>query len=347
MTNRTRKILPLAVFAAAFILLLAIFLWNREHPTTPTTEPMQSETPPVQQRVAEQPVLPPPAPVPTPQAETAAPPQAEQAQPEEAREIDEDSVFTFGFLADVASTLSKHYQPAGTGSPARKAGTTTATFKRMNMTYGLGLHALNINSDDIREARSGVLDHLFTPGIVRALHETYADYFVDLLVAEGLDTTKNFADDGERTMNEREVADMLLVYAPILRQTASVFQAIAGQPETMRATARYQQAAARVEAANARFQEALVAGSADTGKASAELKAAITNRERIRSAVITAIEKTCKGCSDPNETFYIAQWVQRRIQNHPERLEVVAESAKALDDLADRLTARAGKLQSS
>ncbi|MDD4951722.1 MAG: hypothetical protein PHV85_04160 [Desulfovibrionaceae bacterium] len=350
MARRPSILLPLAVFVAVFVAVLAFFVWRSERRQAELVDqPAAVQEAPAQQAPAKgevfrvEPAGPEPESAPSAGLERPAEPGPKAEGP---RVVVEDKVVGFSFLNHVARFAVERYCPAGPG----EKGPIGAGFRALNMACGSDLAGLSFEGDDIRKARQMVLDYLFRPETLKAVYASYADLFLDDLAAAAEETEKTLADaqgvETRRVMNPAEVADMLRLYADKLDSWAEVFRTLARNPDIVRSVARYHQAARAVEAANSEYQERLSQAQDLAGEHTAEsgqrLKQAIVKRERIRAGVVSALKDPKKTCAEPdNGLFYMAQWAYRRTGAEPEDLNTLDTASTLMADLADRMRARA------
>ena len=280
------------------------------------------------------------------QTDTTAKIEKEDKQPApQVIEVEEDSIVTFSFVESLAEYLLKNFQPQDVnGKPATKVSP-----KSLNMYFGLELKGFAVQVQNIRTARSSVLDYAFTPDMVRTLHQIYAPAFLAHLKETATNEQREYLVSGEkqlRILENIEVASMLRLNAVRLDQTASVFRTLVSDPSLMDDAASYLQAAKAVERYNSQLQMA-IADNKDVSNASDRLKSAIIQRERIKNSIITKLGNTCGGCS-PSDLFYLAQWSYRRtLPQQSDKTATFDAVAETLEDMAERFRQEAKKLAAS
>lgn len=251
--------------------------------------------------------------------------------------IQEDDTVTFAFIDNLAKYVVSRFKPAENG----KAPFTRTSFRDLNMHFGRNLDGIDVASKNPREARSQVLDYVFTPTALKTLYTLYADLFSEQL-REAVD---NAADKFARPLDQADISDMYRVNAAELSHVGKIFKAIAADPDITNQTAKYIQSVRAVERANVLFQESLSESSPKTiqSTASDRLKNAIQERERIRNVIINLVQANCANCSD-EDMFYISLWSYRRTLGNTDQLKTFDVAGDCLLDLANRFKSMAAKL---
>lgn len=263
----------------------------------------------------------------------------------------EDRVVGLAFLDALADFTIVHYHPAGAGTRSAFS----ATFKGLSQRFGRGLDGLTHASPEPGPARAEILDYVLGPGTVRALAELYAGWFVDDLVQRSLENPVQLAlSDGrseERALTRDETADLLRLAAPRLKALAATLRAVAAHPESVASLERYLNAAAKVEAANAAYQELISqegSPAKERTRAAERLKKAIAAREQLRAGALDRIRAACgPDCPEDGDLLYTILWCGRRLHGHPERAAALTAGADALDGLAARFLAKASELEAA
>ncbi|MUM77084.1 hypothetical protein GKC30_05515 [Pseudodesulfovibrio sp. F-1] len=271
--------------------------------------------------VAESPSPPPPAPI----------------------RIREDTTVTLSFVHALTDSLLSGFHPLGRqGTPA-----STASVKALNIFFGREMRGLSTIGDDIGESRKAVLDYVFSPGMIRTLHDLYAPVLVADLTDTALHEERTYTvgeATQERTLSPQETATMLRLVASDAERTAAALRGVGNDPVIVEMAGKYLGAARAVERANLRLQAA-VDGQDDPAEAGQRLKQSILQREQIKASIVTRMREHCPGCSE-QELFYLAQWAYRRVLDEPEKhLPAFVAAADALDDLASRLRTRSTELE--
>lgn len=258
-------------------------------------------------------------------------------------EVREDPTVTLTFVESLTDALLDGFRPVGSrGTPV-----STTSIKSLNMYFGREMRGLPAAGDDVRAARKAVLDSVFTPERITALHALYAPVLVADLADSALTEARSYTVGDaveERTLTPAETATMLRLVARDAERAGASLRAVGNDPAVIELAGKYLGAARAVERANARLQAA-VDGGDDTATAGQRLKQAILQREQIRASVIASMREACPDCPD-SELFYLAQWAYRRTLDQPQkRLPAFVAAADALDDLARRLRARSSELE--
>ena len=144
---------------------------------------------------------------PSEQTDTTAKVEKEDKQPApQVIEVEEDSIVTFSFVESLAEYLLKNFQPQDVnGKPATKVSP-----KSLNMYFGLELKGFAIQVQNIRTARSSVLDYAFTPDMVRTLHQIYAPAFLAHLKETATNEQREYLVSGEKQLRILENIEVAL-----------------------------------------------------------------------------------------------------------------------------------------
>ncbi|MFH1913918.1 MAG: hypothetical protein ABIK45_06565 [Pseudomonadota bacterium] len=258
-------------------------------------------------------------------------------------EVREDPTVTLSFVHALTDSLLAGFHPLGRqGTPAN-----TVSVKTLNIFFGREMRGLPTVGDDIDKSRKAVLDYVFSPGMIRTLHDLYAPALVADLTDTALHEERSYT-VGEttemRTLSPQETATMLRLVAQDTERTATALRGVGNDPIIVEMAGKYLGAARAVERANTRLQ-ATVDGSEDPAEAGQRLKQAILQREQVKASIVTRMREFCPGCPE-QELFYLAQWAYRRVLDEPEkRLPTFVAAAEALDDLAKRLRTRSAELE--
>lgn len=282
---------------------------------------------------------------------SAAPPQPQETKPEPAPEpkrkettvieVREDKVVTFGFIDALVDYTLANFEPQDKyGRPA-----TRASARTLSTRFGLDMTGFRTSGDSISAARKFVLNYAFTPEMVDLLYNLYVPLYVEQLVDTAVNDQREYMINGikeRRTLENLEIAAMLRLNSVRINQAASVFKAIATNPQITDMAGAYLQAAKNVDRVNARLQTAIADGK-DTSEEGQRLKQAIMQRERIKEDIVATLQDVCPGC-EPNELFYMARWSYRRVLGNPEKLATFNSVSTVLDDLSKRFQNKAAEL---
>ena len=263
----------------------------------------------------------------------------ETAIPEDAGRKD-DSVVRIAFIDDLARWLRQNYIPTG------RSGVLTSSLREANLRYGVGMRGLAWIGDDLPAGRSAALAHVYTRDMLSSLYSLYIDRFMEA-VARSLDEPV----DG-RTLSPEQKRRFYLAYAGQFRSLSGTLQGIVALPDFTVQMNDLQQGAQRVVAANARYSELVFARDAaqeqgNSGRV-AELgvqvaeagkiyQQAVVSREQSREALAQTIRiRGNAGRMDTDSILYVAAWVERRVRNHPEKMDATRQAAALFLDLAQR-----------
>ncbi|SME89514.1 hypothetical protein [Desulfovibrio gilichinskyi] len=271
-----------------------------------------------------------------------------------------DSIITNVFLENLAGYVADNYQPANSLPYTPAQGYSSASFKGINTYFGLNLMGLMPEADNIISARKSIWENILSQGMLLKAYENYQESFLDLIEEKGITAEKKFALEGGgseiRSLTAKERAEMFSVSAAPLRHAAAVLTSIAENPDIIQAMDGYIKAEKRVESANAIFQGELaksnnsqtVVAKNKASHAGEILKDAITVREKIKNGISSKIKSFCKGpCDTPEDSFYIAKWVFRRVKANQNRIESILSGSKLLSKLANQMEARAEAIKNN
>lgn len=276
----------------------------------------------------------------------------------------DDGAVRWDFVEDLARQAVLAYFPQGTHPLAAEGGVTTLTLKALNMRYGIDMPGLGSQEqEDPRAARSELLAYAFRGPVVRMVYGLYADRFVDHILINAAEITRDFG-SGERRLTENETDELLAVNAAWLRAVAGTLTAMSKTEKFEQLITAYEAKVAEANRYNRDFIEVLAAyqdlqmQAEDAGTLSPDERAmldkardaldrsgetyqkALAAREDARRAMLSAIRRVPGGGSlDDTETLYAARWLHRRAASHPQRMETASVLAEVLEDMAARLDA--------
>lgn len=262
------------------------------------------------------------------------------------------SIVTDYFLESIADYTIDNYHPAGSMPNPPSSDMTTVSLKSACNYFGINLHGLASEAPSLLSARDEIWKVLLTPGNIQKAYDSYGDRFIDMLEEKSITAERKFSTGGTRetrAFTKQERINLFRVSAKPLRQTSSVLNTIASNPDLIEAVDGYMKSQVRVESANAVFQTALADSNQDSNVISRNkathagklLKSAITVREKIKNGIKDKIQSLCSGKCDPNESFYVAKWVYRRTRNSDSALKSILSGADLLSRLADKMEKRA------
>lgn len=295
------------------------------------------------------PSLPPSAPEPLPQAPEAAVPVPPDPGPDPTPSVTmqataprTDKVLTLEFIEDLAAYLAAAYQPGGSDGNQGSSGLTTATFRKLNMRYGVELHGLDVDHGDPQTGRKQALDHLMSPIVLRLAYDLLAQDLLDALARAGSAQTRRFATAGgtaERPLSPAQVREMFDLYAARVRDTGRTFQNFASRPDLVRLMDRYFQVMRDVNAAYARYADLEASGAGDKAldALSLEIKSAINEREALRRELLRGTRPSGGSSLTDGDVLDIAAWVARRLAADPEAINAVGALASLSRELAETM----------
>ncbi|HAS89592.1 MAG TPA: hypothetical protein DCS48_09855 [Desulfovibrio sp.] len=290
---------------------------------------------------------------------TAAANKTAQSPVEKAVDKIKKNIITEVFLDNLAQYIADNYHPAGTLPYKTEQGFSSASFKGINMHFGLNLRGLMPNAENLVKARKSIWSYLFTPGNLNNRTRSETGQLLDLIEEKGILAERQFVERGNTSTHEltrKQRAEMFLTSSIPLKHVAAVFKTVADNPDLLQALDSYGKAERRVDSANGLFQLDLD-NSRKTKSESARnkathsgkiLKDAITIREKIKTGITQKIKSYCAGaCDKPDDTFYIAQWVFRRVQTDEQKLKTIASGSKILESIAAQMIKRAEAIEKS
>ena len=270
-----------------------------------------------------------------------------------------ETIITEVFLDNLAQYIADNYHPAGSLPYRSQKGFSSASFKGINMHFGLNLRGLMPNAENLITARKSIWSYLLTPGKLAALSKSETGQLLDLIEEKGILAERKFAEGDSfsvRELSREQRAEMFRSNSQPLRHVAAVLKAVADNPDLLQALDSYIKAEKRVDSANGIFQldldnsrkiqsESAKNKAAHSGKI---LKDAITIREKIKTGITQKIKSYCAGkCDKPDDSFYIAQWIFRRIHTEEQKLKAITAGSEALSYIADQMVERAEAIEKS
>ena len=194
-----------------------------------------------------------------------------ESQPEKKAQ---DSVVTEAFVHDLAFWLASSYVPArGEGR-----GASTVTLKRANFRYSSSGTLRSSESDTVK-ARSAILRHVCSPGMLEVLYRLYSPVFLEELEKAARLPRKS------GTLSDAQTADLFRVYAGFLRRTSTALEA-ASRTDVKGLASAIRRAAVSEDAANDTFAKAYTALAA--ARESGDLAQAARQSERMAQSARAA-----------------------------------------------------------
>lgn len=268
-----------------------------------------------------------------------------------------ETIITEVFLDNLAQYIAESYHPAGTLPYKNEKGFSSASFKGINMHFGLNLRGLMPEAENIITARKSIWSYLLTTGKFEALSKSETGPLLDLIEEKGILAEKKFVEGDSfsaRELTKNQRAEMFRTSSLPLKHVAAVLKAVTDNPDLMQALDSYLKAEKRVDSANGIFQldlnnsrnsktETARNKATHSGKI---LKDAITIREKIKTGITQKIKSYCAGkCDKPDDSFYIAQWIFRRVHDDKKKLKAVAAGSMVLTKFADQMLKRATAIE--
>jgi len=265
----------------------------------------------------------------------------------------DDAVVRPVFISDLARWMVESYIPAS-GRNGRSS--TGVNIQTANARYGVGMKGLAWIGDDLPAGRAAALRHVYTPGMLDALYRMYIDRFMQAVAEFAAEPRKN-----GKTLEPEQVGDMYRLYAGRLRALSGAMQGVAALEDLRPRIGHIQNASQKAMAANMRYMEevfkfdqaregndqVLIAKTRASMDAAADAyHHAAQERDQLRDALIAAIRNHpgARSIGDDN-LFYVAMWINRRLQQSSQAREASLQGASLFLDLAQRFERIAGARQ--
>lgn len=244
--------------------------------------------------------------------------------------VTEDSRVRPSYVAELAAWLVSRYRPGPRG------GTLAVSVQSLNQRCGVAQAGM------AEGGRAGLLRYAFHPSMIQGLYGLYVQRFLEDLDAaarrRGLDETQN-----------RQFHLALAGRAVML---AGALEGVASVPDMSRRLAQVEQLAQNAVEINAQMTTAtfeldelraadaprqeLAAGQLRVDGLSARYRRALDEQAGAQRALVAAIRKGGGQGMDDDSLFFVANWVERRLQGDPEAMAAVRSAAGVLRDLARR-----------
>jgi|GEM_PF-3006074 hypothetical protein len=270
-----------------------------------------------------------------------------------------ESIITEVFLDNLAQYVADCYHPAHSLPYKAEQAFSSASFKGVNMHFGLNLRGLMPEAGTLVAARKLIWSYLLTPGKIEELSKSEVGPILDLIEEKGILAERKFVEGDTfsvRELTRSQRAEMFRVSAQPIRHVAKVLKAVSDNQDLIQALDSFTKAQKRVDSANGIFQldldksrnsnsEQAHKQASHSGKL---LKEAITIREKIKTGITEKIKTYCAGdCDEPDDSFYIARWVFRRVVNDQSKLKSIAAGSKILEEIASKMENRADAIEKS
>ncbi len=262
-----------------------------------------------------------------------------------APKVEEDSVVRLQFVDDLADWMVSRYQPGKSG------GTSGAGVQSANLRYGSALKGLG--GGDIPAGREALLRYAFTPTMLEALYNLYADRFV-----EHLGTAAATPQQG-KVLTPAQIDEMYRLYAAKLAVLAGVLEGVASVQDLSQQLENVEKSAQRALDIHTRVAEAVFAldqaredGNQTKIEAAqlrvdglnAQYQRAMNERAAAQQALTSVVRS--RGATreaDDDTILFVAGWAGRRQAKHPHTQATLHKGAQLLRDLSGRLQ-RAGSV---
>lgn len=246
--------------------------------------------------------------------------------------VKEDERVRPAFVNDLASWIVNRYNPQSRG------GNLGVSVQSLNQRYGSNLTGLAVPRGGAA-GRASILRYAFTPSMVHAIYNIYADELLRSVAAEASAKKLNEA----QTKNlYRALGSRCTLLAGGLESVAS----IEDLPGRMNDLARKEEAItlanrasldARFDLEQARDQGGNVrAAQASVNAAARNLQSAMAAHAAAERRLAEDIRRKGAGALSQESILYLAGWVNRRLAENPSALAGVQASAEVLRDLAAR-----------
>lgn len=257
-----------------------------------------------------------------------------------------DSIIGHDFVRDIAQVVASRYIPGQTERNPAPAGRLDLHLKSLNIRYGVDFPGLNVDPADTLGARKIIFEHVLTPPVLEFLHTAYLPFFVDNLENALGEQTVRLASGQQTSLTTEQRQEMMRLLAAKLRTVGHAASALASSQSVRELVTTYIEDIEKVNQAHLDFWSIQEEGGspAAANQASARIKASIQGRELSRQRVLQAIMTTANPQGmDASELLYLAQWIYRRGNENPARLEQVNTAAMLLIKTASALEERAAQ----
>lgn len=244
--------------------------------------------------------------------------------------VTEDSRVRPGYVAELAAWLVSRYRPGPRG------GTLAVSVQSLNQRCGVAQAGM------AEGGRAGLLRYAFHPSMIQGLYGLYVQRFL-----ADLDSAAH-----RRGLDETQNRQFHLALAGRAVMLAGALEGVASVPDMSRRLAHVEQLAQNAVEINAQMASAtfeldelraadaprqeLAAGQLRVDGLSARYRRALDEQAGAQRALVAAIRKGGGQGMDDDSLFFVANWVERRLQGNAEALAAVRSAAGVLRDLARR-----------
>ena len=236
----------------------------------------------------------------------------------------QDSIVSAAMVRDMAAFLAANYWPVGTHPMAQSRGISTVGVQWLNHRYGGQLHGFAVARDNPVAARERVLQYVFMPSMLRALHRLYSERFFAALRTEAAAQRRG---PEESPLTMAQTAEMFGIYSGMAESLAGAVRAYADTPQIRSLVAAYARASTETAGAYAAFAESRERGDGSAvSKTSQAYQDTLKQREQAKAALAAAMRRGGAGQGiDAESLVYAAQWLYRRGAHTEATLNALAE----------------------
>ena len=249
----------------------------------------------------------------------------------------EDSRVRLSFVDDLAAYLVGRYQPGARG------GSLALSPQALNQRYGARLIGLDGGAQG---GRTGVLDYVFHPAMIRGLYQLYVERFL-LAVSEEAERPHN-----GRTLSPAQVRQLYSSLAGYVVTLAGALDAVQGMPELRQRLDALDDLARQTVDASAQVSTAVFdldalreqkAGAAELATAqlrvdslSAQYRGLVARQTAARAALVSDIRRRGVQGMDEETVLYLARWIDRRLRQDADAGRAVQTAVGVVRDLGSR-----------
>ncbi len=263
------------------------------------------------------------------------------------------------FFDDLAGQIVAGYHPPRSEFNPESRGRLQFHFSSLNRRYGMDLVGLGHQSPSLLQGREEVFRNLLQPEALETIWVLFVPVFEQAL-DEALQTARwSFPAAGsspeERGLTIQEQQEFYRLLSGSAAALAQAVQSYADHKDAPALTERWFQTQTKADAAHSRYQQAetellvaqeetpddqvrILAERLEWDAAAQGIMQAIAAREQARQDLLTIY---VTGASRPelseSELVYLAEWLFRRVQTHPERIQAIRFMADKFRELSLRL----------
>ncbi|WP_461833994.1 hypothetical protein [Desulfothermus sp.] len=281
-------------------------------------------------------------------------------------------VITPYFIDDLVEFILNSYQPPSTQDNPTNQPKLNISLRALNARYGLELIGLKVDAPSLEKARKKILEKIMDPDLLKAQYERFIDIFINELIDNAKETTKVFREHGktlERELNKDQIKTLLILLSNYVQDLSNVLTTISTERSLLTNLENYLKEEARSTHYNfvlnqiinnynlakqkltvkqgdsaSREKKVLAELEKKKNKALKDYELSIKRRERLRTEIISFIEKKNPKLSfNSSEILYICEWVHRRIKEG-QSLEKIKQIALILELAADKMRQKAEEL---